>query len=51
MGRDTPPLPTANAPNGRVGRGLFRRRLRHVLGIGGVVYVGAGRDQAVFAAV
>ena len=46
MGRDTPPLPTANAPNGRVGRGLFRRRLRHVLGIGGTYTKVSGAARA-----
>ncbi len=32
-------------PRGRVGRGLFRRRLRHVVGHPRHVYEGAGRDR------
>ena len=32
-GRGTPPPPKANASHGRVGGGLDRRRLRHVLGM------------------
>ena len=38
-------------PRGRVGRGLFRRRLRHVVGHRCPVYEGAGRGQAIDAAV
>ena len=51
MGRDMPLLPTAHAPTGRVGRGLFRRRVRHVVGHRWHVYKGAGRGQAIDAAV
>ena len=51
MGRDLLCIPLNSVASGRVGRGSDRRRLRHVLDIGGVACEGAGRGQAEFAAV